>query len=200
MPFVQGQSGNPNGRAKGSRNKRTVELWVMLEARGDRDPVEFQSAIASDEKIPLETRLQAAANIAPFKHSKCGAMPPLRYASERVIFPCPNPTTTQELDRNIAHINQLFADQTLDLDSYLGMLAGQREHTVSFKAREDVPVNQDIQITGGLPPLPGSSIIMPAINGHTVDGNILAAPEPPILPDQDPDTPPVIPPDEGIQP
>ena len=40
MGFQPGQVGNPNGRPKGSRNKRTEELWNKLEARGDRDPAD----------------------------------------------------------------------------------------------------------------------------------------------------------------
>jgi Family of unknown function (DUF5681) len=194
--FQPGTSGNPNGRPTGSRNKRTKDLWDLLDKRGDRDPVEFQSQIVSDETIPLETRLQAAANIAPFRHSKCGAMPPLRFISEPVTLPCPNPTTTNELDRNIAHIVQLYAAGNLDLDSYAALLAGQREHTVSFKAREEVdPTNQNIHITGGLPSLPGTNITMPKLNGHEVLG-LVPPNDPPITPPQDPDQPPAIPPEQ----
>ena len=77
------------------------------------------------------------------------------------------------------------------------MLAGQREFIVSFKAREDVPDNTTIHITGGLPQLPGTNITMPErpqMNGNAT--SIIAPPEPRILPDQDPDTHPVIYPDD----
>jgi hypothetical protein len=202
MVWAPGQTGNPhrNGaRPLGSRNRRTTEAIEAIIAAGHQDPLltlaELQ-AKSTDEGI----RATAANMLAPFLHSKCGAMPPLRFISEPVTLPCPNPTTTNELDRNIAHIVQLYASGVLDLDAYSALLAGQREHTVSFKAREEVPGNQDIHVTGGLPPLPGTTIIFPELNGHTVNGNILAPPEPAILPPQDPDQPPAIAPAEDPAP
>src|SRR6478672_8024218 len=139
MTWAPGQTGNSqrNGaRPLGSRNRRTTEAIEAIIAAGHQDPLltlaELQ-AKSADEGV----RASAANMLAPFLHSKCGAMPSLRFITEPVILPCPNPTTTQELDRNIAHINGLYASGSLDLDSYAALLAGQREHTVSFKAREE---------------------------------------------------------------
>jgi Family of unknown function (DUF5681) len=59
-----GESGNPNGRPKGSRNRRTEELWLRLdEARGDRDPGDVLSEAASDKNLPIEIQIQAATNL-----------------------------------------------------------------------------------------------------------------------------------------
>jgi hypothetical protein len=58
--FQQGQTGNPNGRPVGSRNKRDAELWSRLEARGDLDPAELLSSIVTDTKETKELRAQAA--------------------------------------------------------------------------------------------------------------------------------------------
>jgi hypothetical protein len=55
------QPGNTiGGRNKGSRNRRDAELWIKLEARGDKDPAEFLSELVSNEKESQELRAQAA--------------------------------------------------------------------------------------------------------------------------------------------
>jgi hypothetical protein len=104
-----------------------------------------------------------------------------------------------EVDANIAHIIQAFASGQLDLDFYNALLAGQREYIVSFKAREEVPGNQNILVTGGLPPLIGTEIIIPKLNGHETLG-LVAPNDPPITPPEDVDAPPAIPPENDPQP
>jgi hypothetical protein len=184
--WVPGHTSSSPGRPVGSRNRRTTELNDLLSKRGDRDPLEFSSQIVSDNSIPIETRLQAAALLAPYRHSKCGAMPPFRFILEPITLPHVHPTSPQEVDANIAHIIQAFASGNLDLDFYNALLAGQREYIVSFKAREEIdPANQDIHITGGLPSLPGCNITMPQLNGHGING-VLAAPAPVIEPTAEP--------------
>ena len=189
--WVPGHKTTSGHRPLGSRNRRTQQLEELLDKRGDRHPVEFLSQITSDGTIDLETRIQAAAIVAPYRCSKMGATPPLRYIEEPVVFPHPLPITVDHVNANVAHLNQLYAAGTLDLDSYNLMLAGQREHTVTFKAREDLPSDQDIHITGGLPALPGTNITMPQLNGHKTLG-LLPPNDPPITPPQDVDQPPVI--------
>ena len=198
--WVPGQSGNSkrNGaRPLGSRNRRTTEAIEAIIATGHQDPLltlaELQ-AKSTDEGI----RATAANMLAPFLHSKCGAIPPLRYIEQPITLPFQHPTSPQEVDANIAHIIEAFASGNLDLDFYNALLVGQREYIVSFKAREEIPGNQDIRITGGLPALPGTNITMPELPALTNGHDILAPPDPPILPEQDPDQPPVIPSeDEG---
>lgn len=196
MTWVAGQSGNPKGGARplGSRNRRTTEAIEAIIAAGHQDPLltlaELQ-AKSADEGI----RATAANMLAPYLHSKCGAMPPLRFISEPVELPHPNPTTVEEVNANLAYLTQAFASGTLDLDFYNALLSGQREHIVSFKAREEVLENQNIQITGGLPDLLGTNIIMPKLNGHK-SLKLIEPNDPPITPPQDPDTPPAIPGEE----
>ena len=178
--------GNPNWtpghtptghRPLGSRNRRTKELEELLTKRGDRDPLEFQSQIVSDNTIDLEIRLQASIALAPYRHGKMGAVPPLRYIEHPFELPIPNPTTLEEVGTNTSHINQAYAAGTLDADACALLLTGQRQHIETFKARgEDNLGEQVIRIQGGLPELSGTNITMPELNGHEIDG-VLAAPE-----------------------
>ena len=165
--YPPGTSGNPNGRPSGTRNKRTTELWDLLQKRGDRDPVEFMSQLVTDGTIPLEVRLQAANNIAPYRHSKCAATPPPRYIEKPFKLPHPQPATLDQIMANISHINQTFALGKLELDFYNALLTGQRQHIETFKARGDESFNEQIiRIVGGLPDLPGTNISMPLLNGR----------------------------------
>lgn len=192
-----GESGNPNGRPIGARNKRTKEIVQQIISSGATDPlVRLSELVSSEDEFIAAT---ASNMLAPFMHSKLMATPTPRYIENSITLPHQHPTSPQQVDANIAHIIQAFASGNLDLDFYNALLAGQREYIVSFKAREELPANQDIHVTGGLPALPGTNITMPQLNGHTVLG-LVAPNDPPITPPQDPDTPPAIPPeqDEGI--
>jgi hypothetical protein len=191
-----GHTNNPQGRPLGSRNRRTEAIWRTLEEKGDLDPAVHLSSIVTDPSQPPELRAAAANYLLPYKYSKKGAVPPLRYIEESFTFPHPHPTTPQEVDANVAAINTAYASQQLDYDSTQLMLAGQREFIVSFKAREDIPVNTNITISGGLPELPGTSILMPHLNGHEAVG-LVNPNDPTITPDINPDQGPVVPADDN---
>ena len=42
--WTSGHSGNPEGRPKGSRNKRTQEILDLIQGRGDKDPLDALSS------------------------------------------------------------------------------------------------------------------------------------------------------------
>ena len=65
MTFKAGQSGNPNGRPKGSRNKQTLAVTDRLEALGC-DPIEGMAMIAMDEKAELTLRAQMFKELAQY--------------------------------------------------------------------------------------------------------------------------------------
>ena len=65
MTFRAGQSGNPNGRPKGSRNKLTLEVRDRLEALGC-DPIEGMARIAMDENVELSIRAQMYKELAQY--------------------------------------------------------------------------------------------------------------------------------------
>ena len=159
--FVPGHK--PNGhRPLGSRNRRTTDAINLIIKAGHQDPLltlaELQ-ANSSDEGI----RATAANMLAPFLHSKCGATPPLRFLEEPFELPHPNPTTEAEISANIGYLAQALAAGTLDIDFYNALLIGQHQHINALKAREELPENQNILITGGLPSLPGCNITMPTL-------------------------------------
>jgi len=60
--FKSGQSGNPNGRVKGSKNKRTIEIEEKCREKGF-DPIEFLIELALNEKVDMSNRLRAACEI-----------------------------------------------------------------------------------------------------------------------------------------
>jgi hypothetical protein len=171
--FKPGEVANPNGRPKGSRNKRTEDLWSKLEARGDKDPADVLSAIASSENETKELRVQAANCLLPYKYGKHGSIIAPRYIEEPVDLP--RPTTVAQANSNIALISEMKAQGRIDLDFANSLIADNRVIADNIIAEEELKLklannrafadDTTIHITGGLPPLPGCDVIMPVING-----------------------------------
>jgi hypothetical protein len=57
MPFSKGQSGNPQGRPKGNRNKQTQAVAEKLAALGC-DSIEGMARLAMDETVEDSIRAQ----------------------------------------------------------------------------------------------------------------------------------------------
>jgi hypothetical protein len=57
MTFRAGQSGNPNGRSKGSKNKQTLAVTDRLDALGC-DPIAGMAKIVMDDSAELSIRAQ----------------------------------------------------------------------------------------------------------------------------------------------
>ena len=60
--FKPGESGNPAGRAKGSKNKRTLEVMDLCEKKKFK-PIEFLIDVAKDENEEMVYRLKAAIEV-----------------------------------------------------------------------------------------------------------------------------------------
>ena len=186
MTFQPGHTLSP-GRRLGSRNKRTAEIFHRLEDRGDLDPADLLSSIVTNNQEPKELRIQAAGLLMPYKYSKCGTAPVPRFI--------PTPVDIREFshisdaESCLAKIATFVAAGELDFQSGLEFSSIVKAWIDSQYAREELAIKQInagttdheqvIRVTGGLPPLPGTNITMPVLNGHAVtNGHALAAPEP----------------------
>jgi len=72
-PFRAGVSGNPSGRPRGSRNKRSLANIETAQASGQM-PLDFVLSIMRNNTQPLERRLEAAKVAAPYCHAKLASV------------------------------------------------------------------------------------------------------------------------------
>jgi hypothetical protein len=179
------QPGNEfgKGRPPGAPNKRTNELRIRLQNRGDIDPAEFCSSIVSNPNEPTELRLAASNYLLPYLYAKRGAVPTPRYIDEPIQLP--EPTTIEQANKNIAYISNLKAQGLIDLDFANSLIADNTTIANNLIAEEELkfklypPEERDtvIKIEGGLPQLPGAeNLIMPQLNGHATNGHDALAP------------------------
>src|SRR5262249_40212107 len=68
-PFKPGKSGNPHGRPRGSRNKRTRTLLEAAQSGGEL-PLDYMLRVMRDPNVPAKRRDEMAKAAAPFLHSK----------------------------------------------------------------------------------------------------------------------------------
>ena len=184
MTFQLGHKLSP-GRRLGSRNKRTAEIFHRLENRGGLDPADLLSSIVTNNQEPKELRIQAAGLLMPYKYSKCGTSPVPRFI--------PNPidvgefTHISDAESFLTKIATFVAGGELDFQSALELSSIVKVWIDSQYAREELAIKQlnagtteheqVIRVTGGLPELPGTSIVMPVLDGRPVtNGHALAAP------------------------
>ncbi len=181
-----GKSGNPNGRPAGARNKTSYALRERLKARGDKDPAEFLSELVSNESEPKELRIAASGQLMPYYHSKLGASP---VAPDPVYFEqavtLPRPTSIREAYENILKLTEMKALGQLNVVSADSLISDQRtvlnamvDEAKLFSAQGGSP-EQTIRIEGGLPPLPGTDVIMPDrnLNGHQLELTAVVNPQ-----------------------
>ncbi len=69
MAFKPGQSGNPNGRPKGSKNKHTIEAMEILEKKG-MNPLEAMADMAMDENVAESVRARLLCELASYMYPK----------------------------------------------------------------------------------------------------------------------------------
>jgi hypothetical protein len=192
------------GRPKGAPNKRSTELENRIRNRGDVDPADFLSSIVTSQTEATELKINAANYLLPYLYSKRGAMPPPRYIDLQIDVN--EFTNVSDAEAFLAKIALLTARGHLDIQSAQELSALVKTWIDTQYAKEELaykispPETRDttIRIEGGLPALPGTSIVMPVLDGHATNGNghalaapvdavpaIEAAPKP-----QDPEPPP----------
>jgi hypothetical protein len=180
MPFYPGESGNPNGRKPGSRNKRTQEVLDLIQGRGDTDPLDALSKLITTSQDP--NIVATASNmLAPYVHSKRGTVPAPRFLPDPVEVP--TFTSISQAEDYLASIpvalgrGEIDSQTALELSTltknWLDAIYSHQEYDLKLAAQGGGS-DTTIRITGGLPQLPGSNIIGMGgeesslrLNGHT---------------------------------
>jgi hypothetical protein len=182
---VNGQIGNPNGRPIGSRNRRTKEIIEQIIKSNNKDPLITLSEISSSDPDSA-IRATAANMLAPYMHSKMQSTPAPRFVEES--FDIPTFTYLSDAEQFLARIAALVSGGSLDIQTGLELSTLAKNWIDAQYAREELAIKQInagtteheqvIRVTGGLPELPGTSVVMPMLNGHATNGHALAAHEP----------------------
>jgi hypothetical protein len=191
-----GQRPEGAGRPVGARNKRTTEIVQQIIEAGHQDPLltlaELQ-AKSHDEAI----RATAANMLAPYLHSKNMAkpVPPDPVYFEQAVT-LPRPTNIRQSYENIALLSEMKATGKLDVLTADSLINDQRvilnamvDEAKLIAAQGDPNQEQRIIIEGGLPPITGTDIIMPQLNGHRLELDAIAQPTIPSPREPDPHPP-----------
>jgi hypothetical protein len=102
-PFKLGTSGNPRGRPRGSRNKRTRALIEAVQATGE-SPLDYMLRVMRDPRVPAKRRDEMAKAAAPYVHAKLSSIersplqgePPVTGIEVTFVRPKPRP---DDIDR-----------------------------------------------------------------------------------------------------
>jgi hypothetical protein len=113
-PFKSGVSGNPGGRPKGSRNKRTRALLEAAQVGGEL-PLDYMLAVMRDPKAQARRRDDMAKAAAPYVHSRLASVeqpgPQTKPAITgiEVVFVVPKPRADRGLtnEHSNADVNAL---------------------------------------------------------------------------------------------
>jgi hypothetical protein len=169
MPLPTGF--NKDGRPSGARNIRTKEIINKIVSNGFKDPLIVLSELASHSKEE-GIRATAANMLAPYMHSKMATTPAPIYLDHAVTLPHPNPAKLDQVRENIIYLTNLKLSAQIDTATADNLILDQRHLHDSIleetKLLYSTGGNTDITIhvEGGLPPLPGTNIIKPTINGN----------------------------------
>jgi hypothetical protein len=185
MVWKPGESGNPRGRERGSRNVRTRA--VLAKVNGISDAVAWLGELVGDINAPLAIRCSAAIGLARYQHS-----PAPRYLSHKIDLPAPQ--TIADATRNIAAIATLAAKRRIGLDEATDLANLQRAYIESVVATDleqrMITIEQALQqanialpgvtVVGGLPSLPigpdEPTVIMPRAIAAPINGERDASP------------------------
>jgi hypothetical protein len=159
------------GRAPGARNKRTTQIVNKLISNGYKDPVIVLGELVTtsqDERI----RATAANMLAPYLHGKHGMIPAPIYIESKVHLFHQNPTKLDQIRENIIYLTNLKLSAQIDTATADNLILDQRHlHNSIFEElkllySQGGSTDIQIHISGGLPDLPGTSIIKPDPNGN----------------------------------
>jgi hypothetical protein len=187
--FEAGVSGNPNGRPKGARNRRTQEVLDLIQGRGDKDPLDALSEIVTTNQ---DANIVATASniLAPYLHSKKSTLPPKRYVEEVIEVPdFQSIDQAQDFQKDLARraaAGELELQVAQDISALIGHWIRSRQDSIELDLKVQAAGGsgeQIIRIEGGLPVMPGHEQLIMPVNGHTLElngqGSALPAPDEP---------------------
>jgi hypothetical protein len=170
MVWKEGESGNPAGRKRGSKNARTRA--VIEKINGQTDSLVLLADTCASSEAPLAIRVQSAIGLARYQHA-----PAPRLLRNKIDLP--EPRTIADATGNIGRIATLVAQRKLGVDEgndLAAILGKWIEAKVSAELEERIimievalakaNINLGIAVEGGLPDLPlgpdDGKLIMPA--------------------------------------
>jgi hypothetical protein len=163
------------------------EVFERIRGLEHLDALETLSTIQNDPNTDPNIRVAAASALAPYCHPKMQATPTPRYID--IQLDVPEFTHVSDAENFLAKIALLVARGHLDIQQGQELAGLVKLWIDSQYAKDELaykispPETRDatIRIEGGLPPLPGTNVAMPMLDGHAANGNghaALAAPEP----------------------
>jgi hypothetical protein len=180
-----GVSGNPTGRTRTTApgkttQKRIKESLTALAEHVAQAPATPRSAVqilqdfANDPKISTSLRISAASAVAPYEQSKFLSVPGPVYLHSQIDVPIFD--TLEAAESFLLSLSQREAAGELETASVQTVTErvrlwiqskrnGQELELKKITAGHDVS-ETTIRIEGGLPPLPGTNVTMPQLNGH----------------------------------
>jgi hypothetical protein len=163
MVFKPGRSGNPAGRRPMRQILRNLAPKKANEIRG----LDLVASVADHTSAPLQMRLQAGTILAQYQELR----PAERIGRDLGL---PVATSVEIATQNIAKIGAEAAADRLSADIAAKLISHQQSYiearvacdieaaVANFEAAiERLPPPVDVKVEGGLPDLPGSSILMP---------------------------------------
>ena|SRR2546426_10464643 len=85
-PFRRGTSGNPRGRPRGARNKRTSANLEVAKAGGEL-PLDYMLRVMRDPKVSNSRRDEMARTAAPYLHPRLAATVATVYSPQQQLEP-----------------------------------------------------------------------------------------------------------------
>jgi hypothetical protein len=156
------------------------------------DPAEYLASIISSSDASTECKVAASGNLMPYLYSKLGAITPQRFVE--TLIHVPDFHSIDDVEQFLNHVARHVARGSLSIDhgKELADLARAWVHThyaddelrikIAASMANDPNHPLTIRIAGGLPPLPGSDVIMPQpdqLNGKHLElpGTAINAPQ-----------------------
>jgi hypothetical protein len=149
------------------------------------DPLEFQHRQMMNESLPMGLRCSIATAITPYHHPKLGLASTPRYVEVPIVVP--DFQSVDEAESFLLTLSQRVGAGELAIDSANDVAAHVRGWIHSIRQGQELELKrlnadastgeQVIRIEGGLPPLPGTSIIMPLPDKPTIEADNVPATE-----------------------